>query len=431
MSLTGQHIVGSESFLSKTSGIEGKLRKDPEDFEVEEIVSIPGRSHWIWMQKNSNGKHSIVEIKAKNWDTHVLVKELSRKLNISQKAIGFAGTKDKRAITTQHFSLRVAKEKIPTLDLENIDITFKHKSIKPIRLGNLVGNKFKVKIANTVNSRENIDNILSELRGFFPNYFGVQRFGTVRPITHIVGEKIVRGDYEGAVFDYLTIDSPNFAGVEGREYLLKTRDFTKSIDKFPAHMLFERQLLGHLSRNEGDFTGAILQLPESLSKMLVHGYQSLIFNKVLDLRMNKGIDAFLPQIGDLVMPADGYGGPDQRVTIEVTERNQAKLSKRCREGKAWIAGLLPGANSNFSNGIQGELERQVMEELDVKFEDFIIDDIPDLSSYGMYRPLFQKYNDIELEFDSGDPIFSFWLHKGTYATSFLREIMKSSDVTAY
>ena len=111
MSLTGQHIVGSESFLSKTSGIEGKLRKDPEDFEVEEIVSIPGRSHWIWMQKNSNGKHSIVEIKAKNWDTHVLVKELSRKLNINQKSIGFAGTKDKRAITTQHFSLRVAKER--------------------------------------------------------------------------------------------------------------------------------------------------------------------------------------------------------------------------------------------------------------------------------------------------------------------------------
>ena len=196
-------------------------------------------------------------------------------------------------------------------------------------------------------------------------------------------------------------------------------------------MLFERQLLGHLSRNEGDFTGAILQLPENLSKMLVHGYQSLIFNKVLDLRMKEGIDAFLPQIGDLVMPADGYGGPDQRVTIEVSERNQAKLSKRCREGKAWIAGLLPGANSNFSGGIQGELERQVMEELDVKFEDFIIDDMPELSSYGMYRPSFQKYNDIEFEFDSGDPIFSFWLHKGTYATSFLREIMKSSDVTAY
>ena len=82
MSLVSQHIVGSESFFSKTPGIGGKLRKKSEDFNVEEVVSIPGRSHWIWMQGSSNGKHQIVKIKAKNWDTHVLVKELSRKLNI-------------------------------------------------------------------------------------------------------------------------------------------------------------------------------------------------------------------------------------------------------------------------------------------------------------------------------------------------------------
>ena len=165
--------------------------------------------------------------------------------------------------------------------------------------------------------------------------------------------------------------------------------------------------------------------------MLVHGYQSLIFNKVLDMRIKEGIDACLPQIGDYVMPADGYGGPDQRVTIEVTERNQSKLSKRCHEGKAWVAGLLPGANSNFSKGRQGEFEKEVMNNFRIKFKDFIIDDIPELSSYGMYRPLFQKYNDIKVDFDSGNPVFTFWLHKGTYATSFLREIMKSSDVTVY
>jgi len=431
MGVVSQHIVGSESFFSKTPGISGKLRKTAEDFNVEEIVSIPGRSHWIWMQTSSNGKHQIAKIKAKNWDTHVLVKELSRKLNIGQKSIGFAGTKDKRAITTQHFSIKTSVDKLSQIDLENIEIEFLHSSIKPIRLGNLVGNRFRIKIANSENDEDNINNIFSELQGFFPNYFGVQRFGAVRPITHVVGEKIVQGDYEGAVLDYLTLDSPKFAGHEGREYLSKTKDFVKSLEKFPPHMLFERQLLGHLSRNTEDYTGAILQLPESLSKMLVHGYQSLIFNKVLDMRIKEGIDACLPQIGDYVMPADGYGGPDQRVTIEVTKRNQAKLSKRCNEGKAWVAGLLPGANSNFSKGRQGELEKEVMDEFGVKFEDFIIEEIPELSSYGMYRPLFQKYNDIQVEFDSGDPVFTFWLHKGTYATSFLREIMKSSDVTVY
>ena len=430
MSLASQHIVGSESFFSKTSGIGGKLRKKSEDFNVEEVVSIPGRSHWIWMQDSSNGKHQIVKIKAKNWDTHVLVKELSRKLNIGQKSIGFAGTKDKRAITTQHFSVKTSMEKLSSVDLENIELEFLHSSVKPIRLGNLVGNKFKIRVTNSSN-RDHINDIFSELDGFFPNYFGVQRFGAVRPITHIVGEKIVQGNYEGAVLDYLTLGSPNYAGHEGREYLLETKDFTKSLEKFPSHMLFERQLLGHLSRNKGDYTGAILQLPESLSKMLVHGYQSLIFNKVLDMRIKEGMDACLPQIGDYIMPADGYGGPDQRVTIEVTERNQSKLSKRCREGKAWVAGLLPGANSKFSKGRQGELEKEVMDDFGVKFGDFIIDDIHELSSYGMYRPLFQKYNDIEVDYNSEDPIFSFWLHKGTYATSFLREIMKSSDVTVY
>ena len=430
MSLVSQHIVGSESFFSKTSGIGGKLRKKSKDFNVEEVVSIPGRSHWIWMQDIPTGKHQIVKIKAKNWDTHVLVKELSRKLNIGQKSIGFAGTKDKRAITTQHFSLKTSIEKLSSVDLENIELEFLHSSVKPIRLGNLVGNKFKIRVTNSSN-RDHIADIFSELDGFFPNYFGVQRFGAVRPITHIVGEKIVQGDYEGAVLDYLTLGSPNFAGHGGREYLLETKDFAKSLDKFPPHMLFERQLLGHLSRNKGDYAGAILQLPESLSKMLVHGYQSLIFNKVLDMRIKEGMDACLPQIGDFVMPADGYGGPDQRVTIEVTERNQPKLLKRCREGKAWVAGLLPGVNSKFSKGRQGELEKEVMDDLGVKFGDFIIDEIHELSSYGMYRPLFQKYNDIEVDYNSGDPTFSFWLHKGTYATSFLREIMKSLDVTVY
>ena len=65
MSVVSQHVVGSESFFSKTPGIGGKLRKKSEDFEVEEVVSIPGRSHWIWMQDSPNGKHQIVKIKAK------------------------------------------------------------------------------------------------------------------------------------------------------------------------------------------------------------------------------------------------------------------------------------------------------------------------------------------------------------------------------
>ena len=93
---------------------------------------------------------------------------------------------------------------------------------------------------------------------------------------------------------------------------------------------------------------------------------------------------------------------------------------------------MPGAQSNFTKGLQGKLEQLVMKEEKIKFEDFMIEEIPQLSSLGMYRPLSQKINDLKYRIrKNGNPYFQFWLHKGTYATSFLREIMKSGDLRSY
>ena len=115
--------------------------------------------------------------------------------------------------------------------------------------------------------------------------------------------------------------------------------------------------------------------------MLVHAYQSLIFNHVLNLRIERGYSIHKPLIGDNIVPVEIYGGPDQRRIIEVTERNQKKLEKRCSEGKAWIVGLLPGIKSKHTNGIQGDLERQIMRDENIEFKDFSIGKIPELSSF--------------------------------------------------
>ena len=353
MSSPARPEVGKEEYLSKSSGIGGKLRKLPEDFEVLEFIETDTDPHWNWARENKRGKHYIVKITAKNWDTHVLVKELSRRLDIGQRAIGFAGTKDKRAVSKQHFSLMASAEKIEKLEINNVEIELVHRTVKPIRLGNLIGNKFKTKITETNGNEKKIKEIIEQLDGRFPNYFGIQRFGVARPITHLVGEKIVRGDYQGAVWDYLTKGGSETMGAEARESLRNNKDWKDALEKFPYNLLFERQMIGHLNRNQDDYIGALRQLPESLSKMLVHSYQSLIFNRVLDQRIREGIDIQRPQIGDNVIPADNYGGPDQRKIIQVTERNQAKLEKRCNEGKAWVAGLLPGVKSEYTNGSQG------------------------------------------------------------------------------
>lgn len=105
MSSPARPEVGKEEYLSKSKGIGGKLRKIPEDFEVLEFIEAKTKPHWTWARENKDGRHCIVKITSKNWDTHMLVKELSRRLGIGQRAIGFAGTKDKRAISTQYFSL--------------------------------------------------------------------------------------------------------------------------------------------------------------------------------------------------------------------------------------------------------------------------------------------------------------------------------------
>ena len=58
--------------------------------------------------------------------------------------------------------------------------------------------------------------------------------------------------------------------------------------------------------------------------MFVHAYQSAIFNRTIDMRINSGKSIHIPLLGDNVIPADSYGGPDQRRIIEVNEYNQNK-----------------------------------------------------------------------------------------------------------
>ena len=84
--------VGIETFFASYDGVNGKLRTRPEDFFVTEISNYPS--------KTGSGRFTIAEITATNWETNILVKELSNRLHVSRQRVGFAGTKDKRAKTT-------------------------------------------------------------------------------------------------------------------------------------------------------------------------------------------------------------------------------------------------------------------------------------------------------------------------------------------
>ncbi|UCE74778.1 MAG: tRNA pseudouridine(13) synthase TruD [Methanomassiliicoccales archaeon] len=420
-----ERIIGIEVFYTDTKGIGGKLRKNSEDFIVEEVSSPP--------QKDDEGEYTITQIRARNWETNRLVGKLSRKLGISKKRINFAGTKDKRAVTTQLFSIKASMENVKNLHLKDVEVLDTYTSRKGLNLGDLIGNRFEISIkeleAPATDTEKLVNETSEQLRalGGFPNFFGHQRFGALRPITHIVGRKLVEGDFHGAVLAYLG----NPTEIEGKEAyearcaVKEGADYAEALKMFPKHLGFEKAMLNHLVKNEEDYIGALASLPKNLYLMFIHAYQSYIFNKILSQRIKNGLLTCEPLIGDLVLPLDAEGLPDHKKWIDVNEGNIEKVKKRISEGKAFISGLVPGAEVSLAGGVQGEIERRVLEEEEVTPEDFIIPQMRQLSSKGMRRELISPPTEFQFEMEEDGIRMRFELTKGCYATSFLREFMKT------
>ena len=113
--LDAEKNIGIETFLTSSLGVGGRLRTYPEDFVVSEISNPP--------KKNEDGIFAIADVTSVNWETNLLIRELSNILHISRQRIGFAGTKDKRAKTTQLMSFyKVKPDDVSNIVLKNVSI---------------------------------------------------------------------------------------------------------------------------------------------------------------------------------------------------------------------------------------------------------------------------------------------------------------------
>src|SRR5256885_1257250 len=129
--------VGIVGYLTSTPGVGGTIKSAPEDFVVEEISSPPAVS--------PEGRYAIAQVRVRNWETNRLVRAMARALHISRKRIGYAGTKDKHAVTTRLFSFEdVLPEAVHGLQLQDVDILDAFRSDRPLELGDLAGNRFRI-----------------------------------------------------------------------------------------------------------------------------------------------------------------------------------------------------------------------------------------------------------------------------------------------
>lgn len=374
-------------YYSGTLGTDGAIKEQVDDFVVKELAS----------HDTGEGDHLVVKLRKQNMTTLDAIDKLSNMLHISRDRIGYAGNKDKRAITEQYLSIQgVEEEDIRQVFTDEFDLEVVGYN-GHIGLGNLSANRFEIVVRDLQLPIETIRNrtlkIIDELNGKFPNYFGEQRFGSARPITHQVGRHILRGEFEEAVWTYIAkpYDSEYKSIRKTREELWETREVEGAAEQFPEKYTYEKTLLYHLTKNPEDYKGAIKRLPEGLQTLFVHAYQAWIYNRVLSTLIEE----------------DWY---EEEYEIP-----------------------LVGYKTDLKDNRPENLIEKYLEEEGVEQEDFRLQEFPELRSEGTYRRAFADFRNFEIiNLDSDELNMSknkmnvkFDLPKGCYATVLLREIMKN------
>lgn len=154
--------------------VTAQIRSTPEDFRVEEQLSF---------QPSGSGEHLFLQIKKSNANTDWIAKQLQKTFALTSRELGYAGKKDRHAVSTQWFSLHLPGKEVDLDKLSAINMmggklkvisAVRHN--KKLKIGSLKGNKFEIVLRQLSEpiSQERIEKI--QTHGV-PNYFGSQRFG--------------------------------------------------------------------------------------------------------------------------------------------------------------------------------------------------------------------------------------------------------------
>ena len=419
--------IGIWFYSTISEGIGGTIKTIPADFNVREITN---------REEQEEGKYLIAELTKDNWDTHGVIREIAHRLRVSRNRIGFAGTKDKFAVTKQKISIWSTEEnELARVNIADVSLDVIGRSNKAVSLGDLYGNEFEIVIRGVEGRyevvKDKIDAITNEIgnNGGIANFFGVQRFGITRPITHVVGRHLINGDINGAVMSYISDIFPGESeAAKQARMLCKSGKLKESLKIMPLR--YERAMLNALIKNDGDSLSAFHSLPKNLQKLFVHAYQSYLFNIILSQRMKQNLPFNVAIAGDVVCFHNEFGFPDPDKVEKVTANKIEGMNRLLKRGRAFVTVPIFGYETEFADGVVGAIERKVLEDEAIELDNFYIEKMPELSSKGTSRPVLlpvelkAEISDDELNPGQLKVKLNFFLPKGTYATVLLREYMK-------
>ena len=170
--MTESGIADLPFITADLAGVGGGIKEKAEHFVVEEIPLY---------EPDGQGPHVYLTLKRAGLTTREVVDELAAGFEIAARDIGYAGLKDKQAISTQTFSLPVslsddeimARLRNPAWGVVSVS---RHKN--KLKVGHLLGNRFTIVLSGSNGDIDQALAIAEHLKtAGVPNYFGEQRFG--------------------------------------------------------------------------------------------------------------------------------------------------------------------------------------------------------------------------------------------------------------
>ncbi|MGH9921146.1 MAG: tRNA pseudouridine(13) synthase TruD [Nitrososphaerales archaeon] len=405
--------TGMEVYSTKIVGIVGRIRQSPDQFVVEEIIDSS-----FDVSTNSDNEHlyPLYQLKKDGIDSTHAVKEAETATGLKLKVVGL---KDARAVTTQYASVsakqRNAKNKLVT---EHCTLDLVGYTSKPIAKGRLVGNRFTIKINDFSG---NVEQSVAELQEYIDknlvaNFFGYQRFGSSRPVTHLVGRQIVKRNFREAVNLFLCYSNENESehNKEIREKCNDAANFEQLLKVMPNKMDLERVMIEELVKSN-DPIKAIRMLPITIRRLLVQAYQSYIFNRTLSIAIKEGCEIASPKQNDICF------------SFMHNDINMIGMNRFDGDTKNLQLPGIPLAGYAFRDDNRfSAIVKKVMEEESVSMKDFYIKELQEVSVEGGFRQASILCR--EFSYSLNDSLETkFVLNKGSYATILLRELMKPSD----
>ena len=387
--------IGISVYTTKFPGIGGKIRINPENFEVSELISKRATN-----SITDESGYAVYKLKKKKIDTNHALSGVFRKTGVRLKSLGL---KDASAVTEQYVGSPHKGKPIEDFSTEKYSLTKIGFTKKPLSKKDMIGNNFKIQISDCSDGLSSFNEHNHVL-----NFYGYQRFGSKRPVTHLIGKAILHRDFDMAVNLILSFTSSydSAENSEIREKLSDKTNYKKYYDQVPSQMDIEKIVLKEMIDHD-DSIRAIRAIPLSLRRFYIQAYQSFIFNQSLSSAFLDGENLFQAKSGDVCYDSKSIigkfkDGIEQYLSLPFVGYSYYKKTR-------------------FDHQISKIL---IQEEITPK--DFFIKEMQEVSSEGGFRQASIHCSD----YFSNKNNVEFSLSRGSFATILLREIMKPDDPIA-